>query len=82
MALQQLLTQADAQTHYDEEVSDPVTVLSTPASMGTVKATVGFVGVGLVTAAEAYLELLFFKGWGYHADCGLLFCPPPSSEQQ
>lgn len=58
-------------------VNEPVTVLSTPASMSTVKATVGVVGVGLVTAAEAYLQLVHYQGWSYREDNGYLFGPPP-----
>ena len=57
-------------------VNEPVTVLSTPASMATVKATVGVVGVGLVTAAEAYLQLVHYQGWSYREDNGYLFSPP------
>ena len=44
--------------------------------MGTVRATLGVVGVGLVTAAEAYLQLVHYQGWSYDEDNGYRFGPP------
>ena len=78
VALKELLLQADAQTHFEEEVSSPVTVLSIPAEPTTVKATLGAVGVGLALALEGYVQLIFVKGWGYREDNGYLFSAPGS----
>jgi hypothetical protein len=78
VALKELLLQADAQTHFEEEVSSPVTVLSIPAKPTTVKATLGAVGVGLALALEGYVQLIFVKGWGYREDNGYLFSAPGS----
>jgi hypothetical protein len=50
--------------------------LVTQASMGTVKATIGVVGVGLVTALEAYLQLVHYQNWSYSEDNGYRFGPP------
>jgi hypothetical protein len=44
--------------------------------MGTVKATIGVVGVGLVTALEAYLQLVHYQNWSYSEDNGYRFGPP------
>ena len=44
--------------------------------MGTVRATLGVVGVGLVTAAEAYLQLVHYQGWSYDEDNSYRFGPP------
>ena len=44
--------------------------------MNTVKATIGVVGVGLVTAAEAYLQLVHYQGWSYSEDNDYRFGPP------
>jgi hypothetical protein len=52
--------------------------LAQQASMGTVKATIGVVGVGLVTAAEAYLQLVHYQGWSYDEDRAYQFSPPQS----
>lgn len=52
--------------------------LAQQASMGTVKATIGVVGVGLVTAAEAYLQLVHYQGWSYDEGNGYKFGPPQS----
>lgn len=52
---------------------------ATQASMSTVKATIGVVGVGLVTAAEAYLQLVHYQGWGYSEDNDYRFSPPQKS---
>ena len=52
---------------------------ATQASMSTVKATIGVVGVGLVTAAEAYLQLVHYQGWSYSEDNDYRFSPPQKS---
>ena len=65
MALRGVLDEGDTMAGYEEETTDPVTVLGVEASYTTVVSTSGFVATGLVMAAQGWFGLIR-DGWGYH----------------